>query len=262
MSRRLSPSRLLAGAYVTAIMVFLFLPLAIMVLFSLNHSPRLSFPFDGPTLHWYRAIAGDSEFVDAFKRSLFVGVCTAIGSGLLGLSGALGLIRIGARSRALILGIALIPLGFPALLYAIGLASFFHQIGFGFSLWATIAGHIVIALPFVFLAIGASLERFRFSLVDAARDLGASPWTAFRTITLPIIMPAVLGAMLLAMAISIDEFVIATFTAGQSKTLPMLLYGRLNLGVNPSLNVVGTVLLVITMGLALVATQRGTRRGA
>jgi spermidine/putrescine transport system permease protein len=261
MSRRSSP-RLLAGAYVSLIMIFLFLPLAVMVFFSFNDASRLSFPFTGPSLHWYRTVFDDAEFVDAFKRSMFVGVCTAIGSGILGLSGALGLIRIGARSRALILGIALIPLGFPALLYAIGLASFFHEIGVGFSLWATIAGHIVIALPFVFLAIGASLERFRFSLVDAARDLGASPWIAFRTITLPMILPAVLGAMLLAMAISIDEFVIATFTAGQSKTLPMLLYGRLNLGVNPSLNVVGTVLLVITVGLALVAARRGGVRGA
>jgi spermidine/putrescine transport system permease protein len=133
-------------------------------------------------------------------------------------------------------------------------------VGVGFSLWATLAAHIVLTLPFSFLIIGAALERFRFSLLEAARDLGASGPRAFVTITLPSILPAVLGAMLLAMAISIDEFVIAFFTAGPgNQTLPMLLYGRLNLGVTPSLNAVGTLLLLMTTGLALLSARATTR---
>ena len=115
-----------------------------------------------------------------------------------------------------------------------------------------IAGHVILALPFVFLIMGAALERFRFSLLEAARDLGAGTWTIFRTVTLPLLRPAVLGAMFLAMAISVDEFVIVFFTAGSQQTLPLVLYGRINLGVNPGLNAIGSVLLVVTMSLAFL----------
>ena len=250
--------RLAGTVFVVAVLAFLFAPLAVMVLFAFNDSPRLSFPFEGFSLRWFDEIAGDALFRDAFGRTVLVALGTAVGSGVLGLLGALGIARMSARARAIVLTLAALPLAFPALLYAIGLAFFYHEIGVGFSLGATLVGHIVVAMPFVFLIIGAALERFRFSLLDAAHDLGASPWYAFRTITLPHLLPSVIGAMLLAAAISVDEFVIAFFTAGQDKTLPMLLYGRLNLGVTPALNAVGVVLLVLTIGLALLAGRRTT----
>jgi spermidine/putrescine transport system permease protein len=106
--------------------------------------------------------------------------------------------------------------------------------------------------------IGAALERFRFSLLEAAYDLGASHIRAFLTITLPLILPAVLGAMLLAMAISVDEFIIAFFTAGQQKTLPLLMYGRINQGIDPTLNAIGTILLLATTSLAFVSARKTT----
>lgn len=259
--RRVGP-RGVSGVYVALVLVFLFAPLVIMVLFSFNSSPRLSFPLAGLSYRWYDETFSDPLFVDAFQRTLLVGAGTALGAGALGLLGAIGLVRLGPRARTTILTTALIPLGFPALLYAIGLAVFYNMLGVGFSLWATLAGHIIVALPFVFLIVGAALERFRFSLLEAAYDLGASPLRAFLTITLPSILPAVLGAMLLAMAISVDEFVIAFFTAGQSKTLPLLLYGRLNLGVTPALNAVGTVLLLLTMTLAIISSWKTTTEPA
>jgi ABC-type spermidine/putrescine transport system permease subunit II len=252
--------RAAAGLYVLAVFVFLFMPLVLVVVFSFNSSPRLSFPMAGVSLRWYRAVAGDSEFRSAFVHTMEVGVGTALVAGCLGLTAALGIVQMGSKTRTVLLALVLVPFGFPGLLYAIGLASFYHQIGLGFTLWGTAAGHVVIALPFVFLAMGAALDRFRHGLLDAARNLGAGPWTAFRTVTLPLIMPALLGAMLLAMAISVDEFVVATFTAGQSKTLPMLLYGRINLGVTPTLNVVGTILLGITLGFAGVSAWQTRKR--
>jgi spermidine/putrescine transport system permease protein len=248
------------GIFIAAALGFLFLPLALMILFAFNDAPRLSFPIHGVSLRWFGALADDDEFLDAFKRTIMVAVATAVGSGALALLGALGLVRFGPRVRAIALTLAGIPLAFPLLLYAIGLAFFYHQVGIGFSLWATIAGHVVLALPFSFLIIGAALERFEFSLLEAARDLGASSFHAFRTVTLPSILPAVIGSMLLAAALSADEFVIAFFTAGQNKTLPMLLYGRLNLGVTPALNAVGTVLLILTTALALFSARRTSRQ--
>jgi spermidine/putrescine transport system permease protein len=110
----------------------------------------------------------------------------------------------------------------------------------------------------VFLVIGAALDRFRFSLLEAAYDLGAGRFRAFYTITLPIVLPAVIGAMMLAMAISVDEFIIAFFTAGQEKTLPLLMYGRINQGIDPTLNAIGAILLVATTGLAFLAARRMT----
>jgi spermidine/putrescine transport system permease protein len=253
------PGQIAAGVYLVLLIAFLFSPLVVMTLFSFHDSPRLSFPIEGVSFRWYEDIFGDQEFRDGFRRTALLAVGTALISGTMGMLAALGLVRLGTRVRLIVLTCAAIPLAFPALLYAIGLAFFYHELGVGFSLWATLFGHVVITLPFVFLVVGASLERFRFSMLEAAQDLGASPLHAFRTITLPHILPAVLGAMLLAMAISVDEFVIAFFTAGQEKTLPMLLYGRLNLGVTPALNVIGVVLLVLTTALAVIAARRTTR---
>lgn len=247
-----------AVAYVVAVLAFLFSPLVVMVLFSFHSSPRLSFPIAGFSARWYREILGDPLVIQAAGRTALAAVVTAATSGILGLTAALGLVRIRQRLRGIILTVALVPLTFPVLLFAIGLATFYHQLGVGFSIWATIAGHVVVALPFVFLVIGAALEQFRFSLLEAAYDLGASRARAFLTVTLPIILPAVIGSMLLAMAISVDEFVIAFFTAGQAKTLPMLMYGRLNLGVKPNLNAIGTTLLVVTTGLAFLSARKTT----
>jgi spermidine/putrescine transport system permease protein len=155
--------------------------------------------------------------------------------------------------------LAALPLAFPALLYAIGLAISYRELGVGLSLAATIAGHVIIAFPFVVLVLSAAIARFRRPLLEAASDLGASPWTAFRTVALPLLFPAVVGATLLAMALSLDEFVIAFFTAGQDKTLPLVLYARLNQGLNPSLNAMGTVLFAVTTTLALFAARRMSR---
>jgi spermidine/putrescine transport system permease protein len=256
-------TRIGMGVYVAIVLVLLFAPLAVMVLFALQPAPRMSFPLSGLSFRWFDELLHDGQVGESLRRSLLVGFGTALGSGLLGMQAALALVKMGRRTRSVISTVALLPLAFPALLYAIGLAVFFHEVGVGFSLWATLAAHIVLTLPFSFLIIGAALERFRFSLLEAARDLGASGPRAFVTITLPSILPAVLGAMLLAMAISIDEFVIAFFTAGPgNQTLPMLLYGRLNLGVTPSLNAVGTLLLLMTTGLALLSARATTRNAA
>ncbi len=159
-------SRIAFGILVGAVLVYLFVPLALMFLFAFNDSPRLTFPIEGLSSRWFTGLLDDDEFLDALRRTLLVATATAIGSGLLALLGALGLVRMGPRVRAIALTAAAIPLAFPLLLYALGLAFFYHQIGVGFSLWATIAGHIVVAMPFAFLIIGAALERFRFSLLE------------------------------------------------------------------------------------------------
>ena len=247
-----------SAGFVGVVIVYLFAPLIVMVAFSFNSSPRLSFPFAGFSLRWYEEIFTDTLVLRAFRRSLQAAVVTAGITGILGLLAALGILKIARRARGFILAISAAPLAVPGLLFSIGLAIMYRQIGFERSIWAANLGHALIALPFVFLVVGASLERFRFTLIEAAQDLGASRWHAFRTVTLPLILPAVLGAMLLAAAISIDDFVIAFFTAGQDKTLPLIMYGRVLKGIDPTLNAIGTVMLVLTTSLAFMAARRTT----
>lgn len=249
-------TRALARAYLIAVIAFLFAPLVVVVLFSFHSVPRMSLPFEGFSLRWYDEVLHDPVVIDAMMRSATAAVLTGLLSGILGLSIALALVGARQRVRAATMVAALIPLTFPSLLYAIGLAICYHYFDVGYSLKATIGGHVIIALPFVFIVLSASLDRFRFSLLEAAFDLGASPWLAFRKITLPLILPAVIGATVLAMALSTDEFVVAFFTAGQEKTLPLLLYARINQGLDPSLNAIGTILLVATTGLAWLSAVR------
>lgn len=245
--------------YAATVLVFLFAPLLVVVIVSFNSSPAVQLPLSGVSLRWYRQIVGDPLVQAAFERTAVVAVITAVVSGALGLTAALGAVRLPGRWKTVVFTVPLVPLAFPALLYAIGLATFYHQVGIGLSLWATIGGHVILAFPFAFLVLGAALEHFQFTLLEAAQDLGATAWTAFRAVTLPLLLPSLLGAMFLAMAVSVDEFVIAFFTAGSQQTLPLLLYGRLNLGVTPNLNAIGTVLLVISMSLAFLAARTTTR---
>jgi spermidine/putrescine transport system permease protein len=244
--------------YVALVLVFLFAPLLVVVFISFNSSPAVQLPLAGVSLRWYRQIAGDPLVIAAFGRTAIAAAVTAVVSGFLGLTAALAAVRLSKRLRTVIFMVPMFPLAFPALLYAIGLATLYHEVGIGFSLWATIGGHVVLAFPFAFLVLGAALERFHFTLLEAAHDLGAGSLTTFRTVTLPLLLPALLGAMFLAMAISVDEFVIAFFTAGSQQTLPLLLYGRINLGVTPSLNAIGTVLLAVSMTLAFLAARLTT----
>ena len=247
-----------SAGFVALVLIYLFAPLIVMVAFSFNSSPRLSFPFAGVSLRWYEEIFTDTLVLRAFRRSLQAAVATAGITGILGLLAALGILKVARRARGFILAISAAPLAVPGLLFSIGLAIMYRQVGFDRSIWAATLGHALIALPFVFLVVGASLERFRFTLIEAAQDLGATRWHAFRTVTLPLILPAVLGAMMLAAAISIDDFVIAFFTAGQDKTLPLIMYGRVLKGIDPTLNAIGTVMLVLTTSLAFMAARRTT----
>jgi spermidine/putrescine transport system permease protein len=253
--RRGAGGRITASVYVALVLIFLFAPLVVVVLVSFSSTSNMNLSLSGFSIRWYQQIGTDPLVVAAFGRTALAAIATALISGVLGLLGALGAVRLTRRWRTAVFTVPLVPLAFPALLFGIGLATFYHAIGLGFSIWATIAGHVILALPFVFLVLGAALERFRFSLLEAARDLGAGSFTIFRTVTLPLLRPAILGAMFLSMAISVDEFVIAFFTAGSQQTLPLVLYGRINLGVNPGLNAIGSILLAVTMGLAFLAAR-------
>ena len=149
----------------------------------------------------------------------------------------------------------------PPLVLAVALLSFYVGVGLHPSLLTVILSHLLFTQPFVIIVVHARLAGFDWSMVESARDLGASPWRAFVSVILPIIRPTVIGAVLLAVALSLDDFVITFFTIGSGNTLPTLLWGMIRTGLTPSVNAIGTLLILLTIGSTLLALRLTRFRG-
>lgn len=249
-----------ARLFILVVLVYLFAPVVVTVLFSFPTSPRLSLPIEGLTLDWYRKAFADPLFTTALANSLVLALVTAVVSVTLGVTFSFGMARLGRRARGPLLTASLVPAAVPALVLGIALAVFFTALGRPPGLVNAAIGHILVALPFVVLTLNARLETFDFSVTEAARDLGASPLRTFRDITFPIIRPSVIGAALLAMALSIDEFVVTWFTIGNQQTLPVLIWGLLRRGIDPTVNALATVVLASLVALVVLSSLSSRRR--
>lgn len=251
-------ARLRPWLLVALVLGFLYAPVAVTVLFSFTTSPRLSLPIEGLTLDWYARAFDNPLMSAALGNSLMLAAVSAAVSGAAGTAFAFGLVR--ARARRVLLTLALLPAVVPLLVTGIALAVLMRAAGVPQGLMAAAAGHVLVTLPFVILTMNARLETFDFSVLEAARDLGASPARAFRDITLPLVRGAVLGAMLLATALSLDEFVVTWFNIGNAQTLPVLVWGLMRRGVDPSINAIATVLLGLILAALLAAALLGRSR--
>lgn len=251
--RRRAFRRWLAAAFVVAVLLFLFLPISLIVLFSFNASPTLSFPIDGFTFRWYHEVLGDPLFTSAFENSLKLAAVTALVAGFLGTTAAFAVGRLGRRTQNAITYGVLLPSILPVLVIAIALAVFLNAIGISLSLRTAALGHILIAFPFVFLILRARLESFDYTLLEAARDAGASPFRAFRDVTLPLVRPSIIGAALISISLSLDEFVITSFTIGPDQTLPVLIWAKLRVGLDPGVNALATLVLTGTLVAGVIS---------
>lgn len=243
----------LAGVYVALVLAFLYAPIIVSVLFSFATSPRLSLPIEGFTLEWYATALSNPLFTSALRNSLLLALIAFVVASLAGVTYAFGLTRLSGRVRAAFLGFGLAPAVIPLLVIGISLASLFQSLGLQQGILNAAIGHVLVAMPFVILTMNARLETFDFSVLEAARDLGASRWQAFTQITFPIIRPAVIGAGLLAIALSLDEFVVTWFNIGSNQTVPVLIWGMMRRGVDPSVNALATMVLVPLVALATLA---------
>lgn len=253
-------SRVAARVFVAAILLYLFLPVAVVILFSFTTSPRLSLPIEGLTLDWYQQAFSEPLFSRALLNSILLAVVTFLGSVLLGVPFAFGLARLQRRARGALLTASLLPATVPALVVGVALAVLFSAVARPPGLLNAAIGHILVALPFVVLTMNARLETFDFSVLEAARDLGASPLRTFRDVTLPLIRPTVIGAGLLAAALSLDEFVVTWFNIGNETSLPVVIWGLMRRGVSPAINALATVILVSLVVLILLSNLAERRR--
>jgi spermidine/putrescine transport system permease protein len=241
--------------YVYVILVLLFVPLALVVLFSFNTNRLGVFPLTGFTLDWYKALLENKIYLYGFQNSVIVAACASVGAGLLGTLGAYGLNRHRIRAHAPILGFMTLPMLIPGLVLGIAMLSYFTFLTIRLSLVTVILAHIVFSTPYVILIMNSRFHNFNWSVEEAAQDLGASTFQRFRYILFPLIRPSIIGAMLLAFAISFDEFVVTFFVIGPQSTLPMIIWSILKRGISPDLNAVSTILLLLSAGLLLVALR-------
>ena len=256
-----------AATVLALALVFLFVPLVVVVLFSFHETGALSFPFEGFSLRWYRDVFSSFEFREALKNSAIVATVTAAVTLLLATAAAYGLSRITSRLRGPMSLLFFLPLTLPGLFLGISMLVFFARIDFKLSLVTVVLAHLVYAFPYFLLIAVAALDRLDRALEESAADLGASPWVVFRRVTLPQIWPILAGATALAFALSFDEFIITFFVIGSDSTLPMFIWSSLRRTVDPSINTISTLLMAITLLLWVVAflfavrAARTRRRG-
>ena len=258
----------ITGAITVLALVFLFVPLIVVVLFSFHETSGLSFPFQGFSLRWYREVFDSPQIRETARNSLIVATATAVVSLILGTLASFGLSRTSSRWRAPLALLFFLPLTLPGLFIGLSLLVFFNLVNdqvldFKLSLVSVTVAHFVYVLPYFLLIAIAALDRLDVALEEAAADLGATSWTVFRKVTLPQIWPVLLGATSLAFALSFDEFIITFFVIGPQSTVPMFIWSSLRRTVNPTINTISTLLLVTTLvmfTIAFVLTLRGSRR--
>jgi spermidine/putrescine transport system permease protein len=210
------------------LVVFLYAPLAILLMFSFNDNNLPVFPLKGFTTDAYEQFAANTELRASVVTSAKIAGASSVGSVFLGLLASIVLVRRHVLARGAVSALLLSPLVVPYIALAIGLLIFVNEAPFvapGF--WAVVVGHVVLAIPYMILVLVPRLERLDVRLEEAARDLGAGALQTFRLITFPLLLPAVVSAFLVAFVLSFDEIVVASFVAGQTTTFPLYLFSQL-----------------------------------
>jgi len=224
----------------------------IVVVYSFNDS-RLNAQWVGFTLDWYRKLFADEEMLTAARNSLVIGLVASAVSTVLGTMAGFAMYRYRLRVLPVMV---VAPIAIPEILMGVSLLIFFVAINLTLGLVSITLAHIAFCIGFVAIVVRSRLAGMDESLVEAARDLGATPWRAFRLITLPLIMPGVIAGALMAFTLSIDDFVVTYFTAGaDALTLPLKIYTMVKISVTPEVNAVSTLLMLLTLALIVLASR-------
>jgi spermidine/putrescine transport system permease protein len=248
-------------AFFALVVVFLYAPILVLLVFSFNDSQLPSFPLSGFTLHWYHQFLTNGDLRAALETSAIVAAISSVGAVALGTLASIALARRRFRGKAIASAFLLSPLVIPFVVFGISLLLLFHSIGVPRSILTVVIGHIVISLPYAILVLVPRLEQIDASLQEAAYDLGAGRVRTFRSVTLPLILPAIVSAFLIAFTTSFDEYAVASFVVGTRQTFPIYLYSALRF---PSQlpQVIAVAVVVLTISLVLVVGAEIGRRAA
>lgn len=240
-------------AVFSALMFFyMYLPILVLTFYSFNDS-AYSATWKGFTLKWYTKLFDDSRILTALQNSLTVALLAVGISAVLGTFMAVGLARYRFPGRMLYRGISYLPLIVPDIAIAVATLVFLAVIAVPLSLWTIVAAHVVFCISYVAVNVSARISGLDPHLEEAALDLGATPFQAFIKVLLPELMPAIIGGCLIAFVLSMDDFLIASFTAGTgATTLPMEIFSRIRTGVKPDINALSVILILLSGAVALV----------
>ena len=242
----------LSGFYLGLIFVLMYLPIAVVIVFSFNES-KLPVRFTGFSLKWYQELIHDDDMIEALKNSLILGVLSCVVSAVIGTLGAVGLSKIHWKTKGILEYISILPLMIPEIILGMVMMAFFYMLNLPFGMLTLLIGHTVFCVPYILMEVKARLAGMDPALEEAARDLGAGPFRAFIDITLPLIMPAVMSGSLLAFAMSMDDVVISIFINGpRISTWPIKVYTQIKTGVTPEVNALCTLMLVFTIVILII----------
>jgi len=241
------------GVWAVLALVYLFVPIGVVALYSFNDPKgRFNFTWQGFTLdHWQHPfeVGGLQE---AFTNSLVIGALATVIAVALGTLMALALVRHRYRGRGATEALVFLPLATPEVVLGAALLGLFLTMNLARGFVTILIAHVLFTLGYVVVTIRARLEGMDLHIEEAAMDLGANEWTTMRKVTLPLIAPGIAAAALLAYAISLDDFVVTTFNAGQTSTFPLFIYGASRQGVPPQVNVLATALLLLVLTLMVL----------
>jgi spermidine/putrescine transport system permease protein len=250
----------LLGANAALVFGFLYLPVLILIIFSFNNTRSVAV-FTGFSTEWYLSLAKNGELLDAARNSLLVGLITTVVATLIGTLTALAMERYRFKFRTTFDANLYLPIVIPEIVMGISLLLFFNQALFPFlqnifglkattGLHTITIAHIAFDIPFVYVIVRARLADFDRSLEEAAADLGADEWQTFKRVTLPLLMPGIIGGALMAFTLSLDDYLITVFTKGvREQTMPLYIYSLVRRGVTPEINALSTILLLGSIGL-------------
>lgn len=251
---------IIGSLYFGLMVVFLYLPILVLIIFSFNNSVVLAFPLKGFTLEWYRQLSNARELLLSAKNSVWVGVLSSLVAVLIGSMAAIAMTKKHMPARNLFLSLASVPLVMPSIVLGVAMLIFFRKVlGVELNMWLIATAHVLINIPSTILIVMSRLADFSYNLEEAAMDLGANYWLTLVKITLPISFPALVAAFLTAFTTSFDEYAMTTLITGTDTTLPVYLYSLLRFPRRlPVAVAMGSIIMVVSTALVLAA--EGLRR--
>ena len=254
MSTRFSSAAL--RSYYFGLILLLYLPIALLFLFSVNSTASLSFPIDQLTLDWYRQLFDADAVLRSARNSLVVALGSSLTATALGTMVSILLLRYKFRGQSILVGLAVLPLIVPYVVLGVALLILFSALQIDRSLWTIGIAHTVVALPYTLLIIASRMAGFDPAIEEAAMDLGADYPTTLRRVVLPLIFPAMVSAWLTAFTVSFDEFALALFLSGTQPTFPVYLFSQLRFANRLPIMIALAVLLMIgTLTLVFLAER-------
>jgi spermidine/putrescine transport system permease protein len=240
----------LAGAYAALLYAFIFLPVVVLVQYSLQSGLFPFPPFNGPSLRWYAAVLADPRLTSGLANSIVVGVLSSALATLLGFLAAWALARFAPSGSTAMRAFLTLPLAVSYIIIGMGLLVFFNAVGMPKSLLAAGIGHVVINLPLAFAIVFSQMGEHQANIERAARDLGAAEWQVLVLVTAPLLWPALFASFFLSMTFSWDEFIISFLLTRFETTLPVEIWNLLRSGLNPKTNAVGSLVFGVSFLMA------------